>query len=91
VNTEIAKARKREVRDRCRVLFPIRLVSFETLRDWECFDADTGKDSAREIREYYIPDFGSWKTDHDAYQRELSRLIESLSSKPDAAPAAPSV
>jgi hypothetical protein len=81
VNPEIAKARKREVRDRCRVLFPIRLVSFETLRDWECFDADAGKDSAREIREYYIPDFSSWKTDHDVYQRELARLIASLNAR----------
>jgi len=45
VKTEIAKARKREVRDERRVLFPIRLAPFETLRDWECFDADTGKDS----------------------------------------------
>jgi len=26
-----------------------------------CFDADTGKDSAREIREYFIPDFSNWK------------------------------
>ena len=24
---------------------------------WELFDADRGKDSAREIREYFIPDF----------------------------------
>ena len=32
------------------------------------FDADTGKDSAREIREYFIPDFSNWK-DHDSYQR----------------------
>jgi len=23
-----------------RKLFPVRLVDFETLRDWECFDAD---------------------------------------------------
>lgn len=54
VNTEIAKARKREHR---RVLFPLRLVSFESLLHCECFDADTGKDSAREIREYFIPGF----------------------------------
>jgi uncharacterized protein YjbI with pentapeptide repeats len=33
VKTEIAKARKREVRDQRRVLFPIRLAPFETLRD----------------------------------------------------------
>jgi TIR domain/Pentapeptide repeats (8 copies) len=77
VKTEIAKARKREVRDRRRVLFPIRLAPFETLRDWELFDADTGKDSAREIREYFIPDFSNWK-DHDSYQEAFQRLISDL-------------
>lgn len=77
VKTEISKARKREVRDERRVLFPIRLVPFETLRDWECFDADTGKDSAREIREYFIPDFSNWKH-HDSYQEAFQRLISDL-------------
>ena len=50
---------------------PIRLVDFEKLRDWENFDADTGKDSAREIREYFIPDFSNWKN-HDSYLRPLT-------------------
>jgi len=77
VKTEIAKARKREVRDQRRVLFPIRLAPFETLRDWECFDADTGKDSAREIREYFIPDFSNWKN-HDSYQEAFTALIRDL-------------
>jgi TIR domain/Pentapeptide repeats (8 copies) len=77
VKTEIAKARKREVRDKRRVLFPIRLAPFETLRDWECFDADTGKDSAREIREYFIPDFSNWKN-HDSYQEAFQRLVSDL-------------
>jgi hypothetical protein len=57
VKTEIAKARKREIAERRRMLFPITLVDFKSLKAWECFDSDTGKDSAREIREYYIPDF----------------------------------
>jgi hypothetical protein len=82
VKTEIAKARKRELRDpkgvlKRRVLFPIRLAPFETLRDWECFDADTGKDSAREIREYFIPDFSHWKN-HDSYQEAFQSLIRDL-------------
>jgi len=77
VKTEIAKARRREVRDRRRVLFPIRLAPFETLRDWECFDADTGKHSAREIREYFIPDFSNWK-DHDSFQKAFQRLLNDL-------------
>jgi TIR domain len=77
VKTEIAKARQREVREQRQVLFPMRLVSFEAVRDWECFDADTGKDSAREIREYFIPDFSNWKN-HDAYQVAFQRLLRDL-------------
>jgi len=77
VKTEIAKARKREVEQKKQVLFPLRLVSFETIRDWECFDADAGKDSAREIREYFIPDFSDWKN-HDAYEKAFGRLMKDL-------------
>ncbi len=77
VKTEIAKARKREVEQKKQVLFPLRLVSFETIRDWECFDADAGKDSAREIREYFIPDFSDWKN-HDEYQKAFERLMGDL-------------
>lgn len=80
VQTEISKARKRERVEKRRMLFPVRLVDFNTLRDWECFDADAGKDSAREIREYYIPDFSNWK-DHDSYQREFEKLLRDLKSE----------
>jgi hypothetical protein len=59
------------------VLFPVRLVDFETLKNWECFDADTGKDSAREIRELFIPDFSDWKN-HDSYQKAFQRLMKDL-------------
>jgi hypothetical protein len=81
VKTEISKARKRELSEKRRVLFPIRLCTFETLRDWECFDSDAGKDSAREIREYFIPDFSNWK-DHDAYKLAFDRLLKDLQGKP---------
>ncbi len=77
VKTEIAKARQREVREKRQVLFPIRLVDFETIQQWECFDADTGKDSAKEIREFFIPDFSNWKN-HDAYQQAFDRLLQDL-------------
>src|SRR5579863_100776 len=77
VKTEIRNARKREVAEKKRMLFPVRLASYEALRDWKCFDADTGKDSAREIREYFIPDFSNWK-DHDSYQEAFQRLISDL-------------
>ncbi|MGA2218235.1 MAG: toll/interleukin-1 receptor domain-containing protein [Terracidiphilus sp.] len=81
VKTEIAKARKREIEEGRRVLFPIRLCRFETLRDWECFDAYAGRDSAREIREYFIPDFSNWK-DHDAYKQAFDRLLHDLQGEP---------
>jgi hypothetical protein len=58
-----------------------RLAEFETLRDWQSFDSDTGKDSAREIREYFIPDFSTWKEDHDAYARAFEHLLKDLQAK----------
>lgn len=80
VKTEIRKARAREVRDKVRVLFPISMVPFQSIRDWECFDADTGKDVAVEIREYYIPDFSNWN-DNQAYQRVFDELITDLKTE----------
>jgi hypothetical protein len=58
-------------------LFPIRLVDWETIRDWDCFDADTGKDLAVEVREYFVPDFSCWK-EHDFYQQAFDRLLRDL-------------
>lgn len=77
VKTEIAHARQREVTQNKRMLFPIRLVDFESIKNWTCFDTDAGKDSAREIREYFIPDFSNWK-DHDAFEKAFARLLRDL-------------
>ncbi len=96
VQTEIAKARKREAQEKRQMLFPVALVPYDlspdeaqrlrsvgtpgkavTIKEWECFDADRGKDSAREIREYFIPDFSNWK-DHDSYQQAFQRLVSDL-------------
>jgi hypothetical protein len=82
VKTEIRKARKRErtEQEKKRVLFPVRLASFEAIRDWELFDADEGKDLAIEIREYYIPDFSDWKN-HDSYAEGLENLLRDLKTE----------
>jgi len=77
VKTEIAYARQKELAENRQVLFPISLVPFERIQGWKCFDADTGKDSAREIREYFIPDFSNWR-DHDSYQVAFQRLVRDL-------------
>jgi uncharacterized protein YjbI with pentapeptide repeats len=80
VKTEIRKARKRERTEKKRVLFPVRLASFEAIRDWELFDADEGKDLAVEIREYYIPDFSDWKN-HDPYAKGFENLLRDLKTE----------
>jgi len=77
VRTEIRKARKAELKENRRKLFPISLVDFATIRDWECFDADSGKDLGVEIREYFIPDFSNWK-DNDAFEAAFARLLNDL-------------
>jgi hypothetical protein len=77
VMTEVRKARKAERNERKPKLFPIRLVDFETIKGWECFDADGGKDLAVEVREYFIPDFSNWK-DHDAFEQGFERLLRDL-------------
>ena len=80
VKTEIANARQREEREKRQMLFPISLVSYEKVKEWKTLDADTGKDSAREIREYFIPDFSNWK-DHDSYQAAFHRLLRDLKAE----------
>jgi TIR domain len=77
VKIEVRNARKRELSEKTRVLFPVRLASYEALRDWHLFDADEGEDLATEIREYYIPDFSDWKN-HDSYQKEFDKLLRDL-------------
>jgi len=80
VKSEIALARNREAIEGRRVLFPVRLVDFETLREWTCFDADREKDSAREIREYFVVDFSQWRNEA-SYQWAFERLLNDLKSE----------
>lgn len=80
VMTEIRRARKVELKENRRKLFPIRLADFDALQSWECFDADTGEDLASEVRQYYIPDFSNWK-DHDAFERAFERLLRDLKAE----------
>lgn len=46
---------------------------------WTAFDADTGKDMGRGVREYIVPDFSDWK-DRDAYRQVFDRLLRDLTS-----------
>lgn len=80
VMTELRRARKAEVKESRRKLFPIRLIDYDVLKEWECFDADTGKDLAVEVREYFIPDFSNWKN-HDDFEKGFARLLADLKAE----------
>jgi hypothetical protein len=77
VMTEIRRARKTEIEQKRRKLFPILLVDFEAVKKWKCFDGDSGKDLAVELREYFMPDFSNWK-DHDSFEKGFERLLRDL-------------
>lgn len=75
---EIRHALAIQARERHRKLFPIRLCDMKSLREWTCFDSDSGKDMAVQIREYFIPDLSNWKN-HDAFENGVKRLLRDLS------------
>jgi hypothetical protein len=52
-------------------------VLIVSIASWECFDADSGKDLAIELREYFIPDFSHWK-EHDPFEAAFARLLKDL-------------
>jgi len=74
----VTEGKKRESQEKKQMLFPITIAPFEEVKHWKKFDADRGTDSAREIREYYIPDFSRWESDNAAYQKEFEKLVAAL-------------
>src|ERR1044072_1504949 len=77
VMPELRRARKVELKENRRKLFPIRLVDYETLQAWGWFDADTGGGLVTGGRQYFIPDFSNWK-EHDAFEKAFERLLRDL-------------
>ena len=77
VADEVIRARKRERKEKRKVLFPISICPFKALKRWELNDDDTGEDLAREIRRFHVPDFSSWKN-HDAFTAAFEKLMDDL-------------
>ena len=77
VMTELRGARQREQQEKRQILFPIALVPIENVKQWQCFDADTGKDIAVEVREYFIPDFSKWENATE-FERQFAKLLNGL-------------
>ena len=77
VESEIRRARRRERVESRQILFPIRLIDYNSLAEWELFDSEEGRDLAAEVRSYFIPDFSGWK-DHDRYSESFEKLLSDL-------------
>lgn len=77
VINEVQRARETEIKEGRRKLFPITIVEFDKVKAWKRFDADSGRDLAKEVREYFIPDFSNWKA-HDAFEKAFERLLLDL-------------
>jgi hypothetical protein len=75
VKTEIRRAKRRELKEDRKLLFPIRLTSLDSIREWSFFEG--GIDLAAEIREFFLPDFSNWN-DPVAFERNFNRLIKDL-------------
>jgi hypothetical protein len=80
VMKELRHAFEAQRKSHKRKLFPVRLVDFERLRDWECRDSQSGTDLAAELREYFIPNFSNWK-DHDSFDAAFARLLKDLKAE----------
>ncbi len=80
VQREITKAVKREEAEGKRVLFPVSLVDYSTLEEWEFVDSK-GRDLAERIRKFYIPCFKGWEHDNAIYMAEFPRLLKAFQDK----------
>lgn len=79
VGAEIASAVGRGGRRKKKMLFPITITPIRKVERWKLFDA--GKDLAKAVREYHIPDFSGWQRDREAYQREFEKLVAALKAE----------
>ena len=77
VMTELHKARKAERQSGQRKLFPCGWRTSRRCATASCCDADSGKDLATELREFFIPDFSCWK-EHDPFEAAFARLLKDL-------------
>lgn len=77
VRHEITRAVEREKREKCKILFPVGLAKWKDIKAWEAFDSDLGKDVAKVVREYHVPDFSDWKRG-DPFESAFARLLADL-------------
>jgi hypothetical protein len=69
--------------DRRQVIYPIRIAAWDIVQAWKGFDSETGRDLARAVLEYHVPDISNWQ-DHESFESAFARRLENL--KPDIDP-----
>jgi hypothetical protein len=83
VQLEIRAAFQKQMEQKSPVLFPIRLIELDAIKRWTLRDPTTGKDLARTLAQYFIPDFRNWR-DTSVYHEAMGRLVADLLSRTDA-------
>ena len=78
VATEIKNARAQERLKGSNIFFPISIIPYDEIKNWELFDSDSGMDLAVELRAYHILDFSKWMDKGD-YEEMFARLLKDLS------------
>jgi len=77
VANELRWAHKRESKDNKQMLFPISLVPFAVIKNWQFVDPDTGLDIAAKLRSYFILDFSNWNQ-QDSFEKPFQKLLRDL-------------
>lgn len=77
IEEEVFTAFAKEQAQGVQVLHPIRVAPYARVREWRLFDSDSGRDLAREVRAYFIPDFSDWQDDA-AFEAAVTALVRDL-------------
>jgi uncharacterized protein YjbI with pentapeptide repeats len=75
IAAELQRARQCEGRVNRRCVFPVWLVSLDTISQWE--QVNGGSEIIGGLRQYSIQDFSEWEN-HDSYQSSLEILLKEL-------------
>jgi len=84
LKTELSFFREREETEGRNIILPVSLLRLSRLEQWKCFDPETGRDLAAEVRRLHIPIFAGWEKSPETYGTAFASLLESFrTEKPE--------
>jgi len=83
VIAELRRAMRRQKDEKRNILFPVSLLSYDQLKDWSCFDSDSGIDIAVELRQYLMPVIEE-PLDEDSFNEFVDSIVKGLLNNNDA-------